>query len=157
MEKQEIIEKAKALCTKCADSLGFKILDVDYVFENGINILRVIGDSDNGFGIDEATSLNEAISLALDNDDFIDDEYYLEVSSEGLEKELRTLDDVKNSVGEYIYCEFKEKVSGLNEVYGDFLSFNDGILEIRINQKGRIKNINVTMDNVSFIRLAIKF
>ena len=44
----EIIEKATKIANDCADKLSLKVLDVDYVFEHGIKILRIIADSLEG-------------------------------------------------------------------------------------------------------------
>ena len=92
MDNNIIVNKASNIAESCANSLSLKIISVEYVFENGIKILRIIAEGKDGLSIDEATSLNEAISLKLDEEDFIDEEYYLEVSSEGLEKTLKNVD-----------------------------------------------------------------
>lgn len=157
LTKEEIKKKSWDLAKRCAEKLNYTIIDVDYVFENGIKILRVIGDAEGGFSIDDATALNEAISLELDKEDYIDEEYYLEVSSEGVEKELRNDNDIKNAVGDYIYAKFYEKIENLKDVYGDLESFDGETLVIKYNVKGRIKTLNVTKDKICKIRLAIKF
>ncbi|MCR5422764.1 MAG: ribosome maturation factor RimP, partial [Bacilli bacterium] len=152
-----IEKKALDIATNCANKLGFSIISVEYVFENGIKILRVIGNGPNGFSIDDATALNEEISAELDKEDFIDEEYYLEVSSEGIEKELRNDNDIKNAVGGYIYAKFYEKIDNIKEVYGDLESFDGENLEIKYNVKGRIKHLTVKKEQICIIRMAIKF
>lgn len=157
LTKEQIEKRGLDLAKRCAERLGYEIITVDYVFENGIKILRVIGNGPNGFSIDDATRLNEEISLELDKEDFIDEEYYLEVSSEGVEKELRNDNDIKNAVGSYIYAKFYEKVDNIKEVYGDLESFEDGTLQIKYNVKGRIKHLTARKEQICKIRLAIKF
>ncbi len=155
--KEQIEKRGLDIATNCANKLGFSIISVDYVFENGIKILRVIGNGPNGFSIDDATALNEEISAELDKEDFIDEEYYLEVSSEGVEKELRNDNDIKNAVGDYIYAKFYEKIDNIKEVYGDLESFDGENLEIKYNVKGRIKHLTVKKEQICKIRMAIKF
>lgn len=157
LTKEQIVKRSSELAKRCAEKLNYTIIDVDYVFENGIKILRVIGDNNGTFSIDDATALNEAISLELDKEDYIDEEYYLEVSSEGVEKELRNDNDISNAVGEYIYAKFYEKQENLKDVYGDLESFDGETLVIKYNVKGRIKTLSVTKDKICKIRLAIKF
>ena len=157
LSKQEITKRSWDLAKRCADRLGYEIISVDYVFENGINILRVIGAGENGFSIDDPTALNEEISNELDIEDYIDEEYYLEVSSEGIEKELRNDKDISNAVGSYIYAKFYEKIENLKDVYGDLESFDGNVLKIKYNNKGRMKSIEVEKDKICKIRLAIKF
>ena len=75
---------------------------VEYVLESGVKILRVIVDSSEDISIDMVSELNELISKRLDKEDFINEEYYLEVSSAGIEKELRNDDAIKKAIGSYI-------------------------------------------------------
>lgn len=157
LTKEQIEKRSLELAKRCADSLGYEIISVDYVYENGIKILRVIGAGPNGFSIDDATALNEAISLELDKEDYIDEEYYLEVSSEGIEKELRNDNDIKSAIGSYVYAKFYEKIDNIKDVYGDLESFDGDTLEIKYNVKGRIKHITVRKEQICKIRLAIKF
>ena len=157
LSKEQIEKRGLDIANSCAKKLGYEIISVEYVFENGIKILRVIGNGPNGFSIDDATALNEEISAMLDIEDFIDEEYYLEVSSEGIEKELRNDYDIKNAVGDYIFAKFYEKIDNVKEVYGDLESFDGETLEIKYNQKGRIKHLTVKKEQICKIRLAIKF
>ena len=157
LSKEQIEKRSLELAKRCALKLGYEIISVDYVFENGIKILRVIGTSENGFSIDDATKLNEEISAELDVEDYIDEEYYLEVSSEGIERELRNDKDIKDAVGSYIYAKFYEKIDNIKDVYGDLESFEDNVLIIKYNDKGRIKHIKVLKEQICKIRMAIKF
>ena len=157
LSKQEITKRSWDLAKRAADKLGYEIISVEYVFENGVNILRVIGAGANGFSIDDATALNEEISNQLDIEDYIDEEYYLEVSSEGIEKELRNDNDIKAAVGSYIYIKFYEKIENLKDVYGDLESFDGNTLKVKYNNKGRMKTLEIGKDKICKIRLAIKF
>ena len=93
MLMNEIEIRSEKLAKKCAEELNLEILEVSFVKENGSRILRIIADSKGGLTIDEATALNEKISDALDREDFIDEEYFLEVSSAGLERELKKISE----------------------------------------------------------------
>ena len=152
-----IVEKSLALSEKCAEKLGLKIISVDYVFESGIKILRIIAEGEDGLDLDEASSLNELISNELDIEDFIDEEYYLEVSSEGIEKELRTDEDITKSVGKYVFVSTYEKINGLKEFYGDLLSFDGETIALSYMAKNIKKNVEIQKNKISKIRLAVKF
>lgn len=152
-----IVEKSLVLSQRCAETLGLKIISVDYVFESGIKILRVIAEGENGLDLDEASKLNELISNELDIEDFIDEEYYLEVSSEGIEKELRSDDDIAKSVGKYVFVSTYEKINGLKEFYGDLLSFDGETITLSYMAKNIKKNVEIQKNKISKIRLAVKF
>lgn len=152
-----IVEKSLVLSQRCAETLGLKIISVDYVFESGIKILRVIAEGENGLDLDEASKLNELISNELDVEDFIDEEYYLEVSSKGIEKELRSDDDIAKSVGKYVFVSTYEKINGLKEFYGDLLSFDGETITLSYMAKNIKKNVEIQKNKISKIRLAVKF
>ena len=153
----QIEEKSLKLAEECAQKLNLRIIEVSYVFENGIKILRVITDGDKGLSLDDATKLNELLSERLDEEDFIDEEYYLEVSSEGIEKELRNDNDITNAIGKYVFIKMYEKVDGIKEVYGDLIGFDGKTLDVNYMIKNKKKNIKIQKNKISKIRLAVKF
>lgn len=160
MDVKKIIEKANEIATEEASKLNLEIVDVDYVKENGIKILRVIARGEDGLTIDESSLLNSAISERIDaipEREFITEEYYLEVSSEGLEKELRKDEDIFASVGKYICIKTYEKVDGLKEIYGDLIDYSNGVLTISYLVKTQRKQIEIQKEKISKIRLAVKF
>ena len=131
---------------------GFKLYEVSFVKEAGMNILRVLVNKKGGINIDELAEINNYLSDELDNLDIPYDEYMLEVSSPGAEMPLRNKDEVLENVGQYININTGDKV-----YEGVMLSFENDIVVIRVNLKGRFKNFEVPYDSIKKIRLAVKF
>lgn len=156
------LEELKKIAIEEADKLDLTICSVNWVNEYGTLILRIIADSEGGLTIDQSTDLNEAISNRLDIIDSIEEDYMLEVSSPGIERELETEEDISKSIGEYVYIELKEYInltpkSKIKDLYGYLRNYENNILEIEYNNKGQIKRISINKENIKFIRLAIKF
>ena len=59
----------------------YELVDVEYVKENKEMYLRILIDKAGGMGIDDCEELSRIIGDKLDEDDFIEDSYYLEISS----------------------------------------------------------------------------
>ena len=131
---------------------GFKLYEVGFVKEAGMNILRVLVNKKGGINIDELAEINNYLSDELDKLDIPYDEYMLEVSSPGAEMPLRNRDEVLENVGQYININTGDKV-----YEGTMLSFENDIVVIRVNLKGRFKNFEVPYDSIKKIRLAVKF
>ena len=131
---------------------GFKLYEVSFVKEAGMNILRVLVNKKGGINIDELAEINNYLSDELDKLDIPYDEYMLEVSSPGAEMPLRNRDEVLENVGQYININTGDKV-----YEGTMLSFENDIVVIRVNLKGRFKNFEVPYDSIKKIRLAVKF
>ena len=153
----EIELRSEKLARACAEKLDLEIVEVEYVKERGIKILRIIADSSEGLDVDKATALNQMISEALDVEDYINEEYYLEVSSPGLERELKKESDITNAIGKYICIRTYEKVENLKEIYGDLESYDGNTFVLNCLIKGRKKTIVVEKNKVSKVRMAVKF
>lgn len=132
--------------------------DLVYEQENGEWYLRVfVGKNDGDLDMNTCVAVSEDISAKLDEADLIEDEYYLEVSSPGIEKPLRSWEKVLENVGEFVHIDFVDPKEGMNEVEGTILKAEDHHIEVQYFVKGRKKKIVVPYDNVRFIRLAVKF
>ena len=160
MDKKEIIRVTKEIATQEAVKVNLEIVEVDYVLENGIRILRVIAEQEGDADVDVFGELNQLISDRIDlipEKDFIEEEYYLEVSSVGIEKELKTDDDILKNIGKYVYVKTYEKVDGIKEVYGDLVDYKDGLVTIKYLVKTVRKQVVIQKDKISKIRLAVRF
>ena len=102
--------------------------------------------------MDTCVAVSEAISLKMDEEDPIKGEYYLEVSSPGVEKPLKTFEQVKASVGKYVYAKFINPTAGMDEVEGFIKT-----IEFEYLVKNIKKRIKIDYSNIKFIRLAVKF
>lgn len=85
-----VSERVAELASPIAEELGYFLWDVEYVKEGGRKILRITIDSEDGITIDDCEKMHRAIDPILDEADPIEEAYYLEVSSPGIERELRT-------------------------------------------------------------------
>lgn len=159
------LEKLRKLATQEAEALSISIDSIEKVNEGGMSIIRIIADKEGGIDVEDLSALNLAIR---DKEDFIDEDDCLEVSSPGIERELKNDNDIKKSIEEYVHIDFENKVpitasSYINEVDGYLTEIkcdeNDKIvsLSIKINIKGRIKTLEIEKQNIKLIRKAIKF
>ena len=131
---------------------GFKLYEIGFVKEFGINILRVLVGKKGGINIDELAMVNEYLSIKLDNIDIPYEEYMLEVSSAGIEKEIRNEEELIESVGDYIFL-----IEHDHEYYGYLVAYENDEISLKINLKGRMKVIKIKYSDVKFIRHAVKF
>ena len=137
-EKMELLESIKEMVLPLIEQNDCYLDDIEYVKDNNEMYLRIYIEKNEGYlDMDTCVAVSEAISEMLDQEDLIADEYYLEVSSPGAEKPLKTLQKVQDSVGEYVYIQFKNPTLGMNDVYGTILSVEDTRIELQY----MVKNI----------------
>ena len=85
-----IVASVRAAIAPVVEGLGYSIWDLEYVKEGADWFLRVTIDSPSGITIDDCETVHRAIDPVLDEVDPIEGAYHLEVSSPGIERELRT-------------------------------------------------------------------
>jgi ribosome maturation factor RimP len=118
--------------------------------EFGESILEIIVDGDD-LSSDHLGNVNTKIAEVL-TDDFLDPSYYIEVSSPGAERPLKTKEAVLGAVGKYVFAKTNKE-----EAEGYLLAFDGTTLVVQINLKGRLKKLNMAYSDLLEIRLAIKF
>ena len=87
--KEEYEQKAEALLSPIVESNGFELVDVEYVKEAGNWYLRGYIDKPGGITVNDCETVSRAFSDRLDEDDFIEDSYIMEISSPGLDRPLK--------------------------------------------------------------------
>lgn len=121
--------------------LGYDLYDVEYVKEGRDFYLRIYIDSKDGIGIDDCEKVNNVIDPILDEKDLIKEQYFLEVSSVGLERALRKEKHFKGAIGEKIEVKLYKKVDnkkshiGILEKYeNDKLYLSEDEKEVELNK-----------------------
>ena len=134
---KSISETVKALAEPLADELGCWVWDVEYVKEGARKILRITIDSEEGIDINLCEKLHRAIDPLLDEADPIEEAYYLEVCSPGVERELRTQIHIDACEGWDVEVKLYAPVGGAKVFRGVLLSSGENG-EVRIDDKGKI-------------------
>ena len=148
-----IIEKVKEIVLPYLEENNVSLYDIEYVFEDNENILRIyIDNEEENMDLLTCVNISEGISKILDSNDPIDVPYSLEVSSPGAERLLRNLDEVKGAIGKYIYLETSEVF-----YYATLLKVENEKLELEYLQKNIKKKTKIDYKDIKLIRLAIKF
>ena len=101
MSKRETYEqKAEALITPIVEAHGFELVDVEYVKEGSNYYLRAYIDKPQGITVDDCEVVSRAFSQKLDEEDFIEEAYIMEVSSPGLGRPLKKREGLQKKHGQ---------------------------------------------------------
>jgi len=123
-----------------ADELGLLIWDVEFVKEGARRILRVTIDHEDGITIEDCERMHRAIDPVLDEMDPIDTAYDLEVSSPGIERELRTDAHIDACIGEQIEVRFFAPFEGKKSMEG-ILAGRNGSEELLLEIDGAVRTL----------------
>lgn len=153
MKKSEVEAKAEAMLEPIAEKCGVSIYDVEYVKEAGEWYLRAYIDKEGGVDINDCVDVNHALSDALDEDDFIEEPYTLEVSSPGLGRALKKDRHFANSLGAEVELKLFKPRDGVKEFAGTLKSFTDSTVTVTINGIDE----EFIRKEISVIKLALDF
>src|SRR5262245_57708281 len=119
MPSADIVERVRGLAARVAGTYGLEIFDVEYRRESSGMVLRVQIDrpgpsstAEDSVSVDECARVSRDLSAMLDVDDVVPGAYTLEVSSPGLDRPLRSLDDYRRFAGRRAKVVMREAVDG---------------------------------------------
>lgn len=153
MNKREIIKTIISISESITNELEIDLVDVEYIKEFGNNFLRVYIDKPGGISLDDCQIVSEKISKFLDEKDPIKDHYYLEVSSPGLDRPLKTDKDLQRNIGEEIEISLYQGLNGRKKFEGQLVSFDDNFITINFNDN----NSDLPRELISLIKLKVNF
>ncbi|HIX76706.1 MAG TPA: ribosome maturation factor RimP [Candidatus Fusicatenibacter merdavium] len=155
MSRKEIYEqKAEEMILPIVEANGFELVDVEYVKEGGNWYLRAYIDKEGGITVDDCENVSRAFSDRLDEDDFIEDAYILEVSSPGLGRPLKKEKDYRRSMGKELEIRTYRAVDRCREFYGVLTAYDDDSVTIE-EEDGTLRTFAKT--DIALIRLAFDF
>ena len=145
-----IEEKIENRLSPIINNLGYKLYDVQYAKEGKDYFLRIFIEKDNGvIDLDDCEKVNNAITDILDEDDYIKEQYSLEVSSTGVEKMIRKEKHLVENIGELITIRLFKQIDGYKEYVGKLIEFDDENLKIELDDNSII---NIERKNISQIK-----
>ena len=100
--REEYEKRAEELLAPIVELNGFELVDVEYVKEAGNWYLRGYIDKPGGITVNDCETVSRAFSDKLDENDFIEDSYIMEISSPGLDRPLKKDKDLERSIGESV-------------------------------------------------------
>ena len=133
MSKRETYEqKTEELLLPIMNEFRFELVDVEYVKEGSNWYLRAYIDKPGGITVDDCEAVSRRLSDLLDEEDFIDDAYILEVSSPGLGRPLKKDKDFARSIGEEVEIRTFRPVDHEREFTGVLKDFDKNRLVIEL-------------------------
>jgi ribosome maturation factor RimP len=154
LSKREVYEqKTEEILLPIMEEHEFELVDVEYVKEGGNWYLRAYIDKPGGITVDDCEVVSRRLSDILDEKDFIDDAYILEVSSPGLGRPLKKEKDFKRSLGEKVEIRTYRMIDKTKEFTGILKEYDENTVTIefedetiKVFDKGEIALIRLAFD-----------
>jgi ribosome maturation factor RimP len=152
-----IEDKVAKIIEPVLKEMNLILYELKYEKEGNENYLRIFLEKESDvMDLDTCVEASEKISLLLDKEDPIPNEYYLEVASSGREKCFVKKEDYLNNIDKYILVDTSELVNGYDELVGYLKEVSDESIKLEINLKGRIKVIDIPFKIIEKAHLTYK-
>ena len=154
MSKNKTYEaRTEELLKPITEEHGVEIYDVEYVKEGSEWYLRAYIDKPGGVTIDDCENVSRALSAKLDEDDFIEDAYILEVSSPGLGRTLKKEKHFLKSIGMEVEVKTYKPIEKEKQFVGILISYKDDTITSKTDKK----EMSFNKSEVASVRLTFDF
>ncbi|AZP05433.1 ribosome maturation factor RimP [Jeotgalibaca ciconiae] len=154
-----VVDVVKEAVLPVVEERNFELVDVEFLKEGKSWFLRIYIDKPGGIDIEECAWVSERVSDILDamDPDPIPQAYFLEVSSPGAERPLKTDKDLQNAIGSYVHLSYYQAIEGEKFHEGTLLAVTEDFVQLEIKVKTRTKTVEIPRDKIAKARLAIQF
>ena len=137
----KIEEKVENLIKNKIEENGYELYDVEYAKEGKDYFLRIFIDKETGIDLNDCETVNNAIIDLLDEADYIKEQYFLEVSSPGIERVLRKDKHLEQNIGKNINIKlFKKDENGKKEYIGKLENYDKEAITISTENNKNVIN-----------------
>ena len=147
-------QRTEAILLPILEKHGFSLWDVEYVKEGGNWYLRAYIDKPDGIGVNDCEVVSRELSDILDEEDYIEGSYILEVSSPGLGRPLKKDRDFERSMGEEVEIRTYRMIDRAKEFRGILKAYDKDSVTIEM-EDSREKTFEKS--EIALVRLAFDF
>lgn len=159
MAKNKITDIAEEIFARFKNEQGnddLSLYHVEYVKEGPDMILRVFIDKDEGYiDTEDCERVSRFFSEKLDEEDPIEKNYVLEVSSPGLDRVLVKPEHFERYMGELIEVSLYKEVEGQKKLEGRLVEYKDGGIKMAIPTDGEEKELKFEPKDIAKVNLAV--
>ena len=149
----KVEEKVLEISDKLAEEMNFSVVDVEFKKEGQDKILRVYIDKDGGVDLDDCEKFSRALEAVLDEEDFIEEAYNLEVSSPGLDRQLKKEREFLHYIGRKVDVKLYKEQDGKKEFTAILKNYEEKTVSLEVS--GEVLKINPK--DAAYIKLYFEF
>ncbi|MDI9496410.1 MAG: ribosome maturation factor RimP [Bacillota bacterium] len=152
MSKKNILASVRKMTEDILKTTDMELIDLEYVKEGPFKYLRIYIDKPGGVNVDDTADVSRILSKKLDEADLIKDQYFLEVSSPGVERPFKREEDFQNNIGNVVEAKFYKPVDGKKSLLGVLKEKKDNNIVIEAQDK----TYEIELEDISKINRVIE-
>ena len=142
-ESRSVVDRISEAVSPILWTLGLELADVVCVGQGPRSVVRVFIDKPEGVTLDDCERAHKALGPALDVADPFPHAYTLEVSSPGLDRPFKRIQDYRRALGKRVTLKLKEPLAGQWRVVGTLADVTDDCVIVEVNEPPSTRTITL--------------
>ncbi|MBA5869077.1 MAG: ribosome maturation factor RimP [Nitrospira sp. CR2.1] len=138
-------------------SHGLELVEAVCVGQGPRTVIRVFIDKPGGISLTDCEQAHRSLSPALDVIDPFPHAYTLEISSPGLDRPLRSVQDYRRLTGHAITLKLRQPIQTQWRLEGTVLDVDDRAVTLSVPQKKTVETMRIEFDHIALARRKIEF
>ncbi len=150
MAKKRVTEVVEDLIKDYVESNGMELVDVEFVKEGQHRFLRIFIDrEEESVSLEDCKLVSDFLNEKVDELDPIKENYFLEISSPGIERPLKKPADYEKNKGKVVQAKLFSSLDGRKIIDGILIGLENNEVSIEISED---EVVVVPKDKISVIK-----
>jgi len=152
MNKKDIVSSVRKITEEILKSTDIELFDIEYVKEGPFKYLKVYIDKPGGITVDDTADISRVLNKKLDEVDLIKEQYFLEVSSPGVERPFKTEKDYLKNLNKLVEARLYKPIDDKKTVKGILKEKNENNIVIKSGEN----NFTIELKDLAKINRVIE-
>ena len=132
----DVDSQIRTIAQEVVSGLGFELVDIELTGNRSQQLIRIFIQKPEGILLSDCVAVSRELGERFDDKNVIENSYRLEISSPGIERPLRKVQDFERYVGHRVRIRLKSKQEGKRRIVGKIVEVDDNMVRI-ISKNGQ--------------------
>lgn len=156
-DSRGVVDRLQDIVSPILWTMGLELVDVECVGQGSRTVVRVYIDKPEGVTVSDCERAHVALSPALDVSDPFPHPYTLEVSSPGLDRPIKRLQDYRRAVGAQVSVKLKQPIDGQWRIVGVLAEVNEQGLTMTVSEPPPLRSVTMDFGGIAETRRVVTF
>ena len=156
-ESRPVVDRISEVVSPILWALGLELVDIVCVGQGARSIVRVYIDRSGGITVEDCGRAHLAIGPALDVADPFPHAYTLEVSSPGLDRAFKRIQDYRRALGKQVSVKLRQSINGQWRVVGELAEVNEQGIIVVVSDSRPERTVIIEFDSIAEARRVVTF
>jgi len=156
-ESRPVVDRISEVVSPILWALGLELIDIVCVGQGARSIVRVYIDKSGGVTVEDCGRAHLAIGPALDVADPFPHAYTLEVSSPGLDRAFKGIQDYRRALGKQVNVKLRQPINGQWRVVGELREVNEQGVTVVVHDRRSERKVMLEFGSITDARRAVTF